>query len=37
LNGPVMVWSFGPDGLADPNIKANAGVNADNVISWGGK
>jgi prepilin-type N-terminal cleavage/methylation domain-containing protein len=30
----VMVWSFGPDGKADPNTKANQGVNKDNVLSW---
>ena len=30
----VMVWSMGPDGLADPNVPANAGVNKDNVTSW---
>ncbi|MFN7140069.1 MAG: type II secretion system protein [Limisphaerales bacterium] len=35
LNAPVMVWSFGPDGRANPSDKANAGFNADNVLSWG--
>ncbi len=30
----IMVWSFGPDGTADRNVKANAGVNKDNVINW---
>lgn len=30
----VMVWSLGPDGKADPNIKAGVGVNKDNVLSW---
>ncbi len=34
LNGPVMVWSYGPDGLADPNVAANLGVNKDNILSW---
>jgi hypothetical protein len=38
LNGPIMIWSFGPDKLADapnaPNPKANGGVNKDNVLSW---
>ncbi len=34
LNGPVMVWSAGPDKKADVNTKANAGVNKDNVLSW---
>lgn len=36
----VMVWSYGPDGgagnrdIANLPIKANAGVNKDNIISW---
>lgn len=34
VRAPVMVWSTGPDGLADPNFKATAGVNKDNVLSW---
>lgn len=34
LNSPVMIWSFGPDGLADANTKANQGVNKDNILSW---
>jgi len=29
-----MVWSLGPDGKADPNVKATQGVNKDNVLSW---
>lgn len=35
-NLPVMVWSLGPDGKADDatNIKADKGVNKDNVLSW---
>ena len=33
-NKPIMIWSFGPDGKADPTLKANQGVNKDNVISW---
>jgi prepilin-type N-terminal cleavage/methylation domain-containing protein len=35
-NTPVMVWSLGPDGwcVADPKIKANRGVNKDNILSW---
>ena len=33
-NKPVMVWSFGPDGLFNPHQKANAGVNKDNILSW---
>jgi prepilin-type N-terminal cleavage/methylation domain-containing protein len=31
---PVMVWSLGPDGLASRTVKANAGVNKDNILSW---
>jgi prepilin-type N-terminal cleavage/methylation domain-containing protein len=38
LNGPIMIWSFGPDKLADApnalNPKANGGVNKDNILSW---
>lgn len=34
LKGSVMIWSFGPDRKADPNIPANEGVNADNILSW---
>jgi prepilin-type N-terminal cleavage/methylation domain-containing protein len=30
----VMIWSAGPDRKVDPTIKANTGVNKDNVISW---
>lgn len=30
----AVVWSFGPDGRADPSRKANEGVNKDNVLSW---
>jgi len=33
-NKPVMVWSFGPDGFFNPQQKANAGVNKDNILSW---
>jgi len=33
-NGPVMVWSAGPDKMIEPMAKANAGANKDNVISW---
>ena len=35
-NTPVMVWSLGPDGLcvAGKKIKANQGVNKDNILSW---
>lgn len=34
LNHPIMIWSLGPDGKADPNTKANQGVNKDNVLGW---
>lgn len=34
LNGPVMVWSLGPDGKADSTKAANTDVNADNITSW---
>lgn len=34
LNAPVMVWSYGPDGQADPSIPADQGVNRDNILSW---
>jgi len=33
-NGGVMVWSLGPDKSLDSNIKANAGANKDNILSW---
>jgi len=33
-NGPVMVWSAGPDRMIDPNEKANKGANKDNVLGW---
>jgi prepilin-type N-terminal cleavage/methylation domain-containing protein len=34
MNGPVMVWSAGPDKLIDPAAMANVGANKDNVLSW---
>jgi len=34
FHGKVMVWSAGPDQKVDINVKANAGVNKDNVLSW---
>lgn len=34
LNGPVMIWSPGPDKGYDANSRANAGLNKDNVLSW---
>jgi prepilin-type N-terminal cleavage/methylation domain-containing protein len=33
----VMIWSLGPDGAANPALKANEKENKDNVTSWGGK
>ena len=33
-NAPVMVWSAGPDKMIDPNAKATAGANKDNILSW---
>ncbi len=37
FKGPVMIWSSGPDKKFDPNVKANLGVNKDNVLSWTSK
>ncbi len=34
FNGPVMIWSFGPDGQANPEQRADEGVNEDNILSW---
>jgi prepilin-type N-terminal cleavage/methylation domain-containing protein len=34
MNGPVTVWSAGPDKMIDPNSTANTGANKDNVLSW---
>jgi prepilin-type N-terminal cleavage/methylation domain-containing protein len=34
LKRSVMIWSFGPDGRADPSVGAKEGVNKDNVLSW---
>src|ERR1019366_912093 len=31
-NGPVMVWSAGPDKLIDPGSPANKGANKENVL-----
>jgi hypothetical protein len=35
-NSSVLVWSLGPDGdcVVDKKIKANQGVNKDNILSW---
>jgi len=34
VNDTVMVWSKGPDGRAANNVRANDGVNRDNILSW---
>ena len=34
FNGPVMVWSAGPDKKVDPNVGANQGFNKDNILNW---
>lgn len=31
---PVLIWSLGPDGKADPTIPADQGVNRDNILGW---
>lgn len=33
-NGPVMIWSAGPDATYAGDQKANAGPNRNNVLSW---
>ena len=33
-NGQFMIWSQGPDMKSANNVKANQGVNKDNVLSW---
>lgn len=30
----VFIWSFGPDGKADPKVPPGEGVNKDNILSW---
>jgi prepilin-type N-terminal cleavage/methylation domain-containing protein len=34
LNSPIMVWSLGPDGRANPAAASDAGDNRDNVLGW---
>jgi hypothetical protein len=29
-----MIWSAGPDKKFDANVKADIGVNEDNILSW---
>jgi len=33
-SSPIMIWSAGPDKKVDPNVKANVGVNKDNIVTW---
>jgi len=33
-NQTVIVWSLGPDGKVADNVKANFGVNKDNILTW---
>ena len=32
--GPVMIWSCGPDRSADTTKPAKVGTNKDNILSW---
>lgn len=34
VNSSVIVWSMGPDGMADPAAPAGAGANKDNILGW---
>ena len=34
FGGSVMVWSLGPDGQADPSVRADQAPNRDNILSW---
>ncbi|MFM2295556.1 MAG: hypothetical protein RLZZ350_1969 [Verrucomicrobiota bacterium] len=34
VNRNVMIWSLGPDKKADISVKANSGVNKDNILGW---
>ena len=34
IKGSVLVWSFGPDGQADPRGDSITGLNKDNIYSW---
>jgi len=36
VTGQVMIWSFGPDGKANPNpaVGYKGGENKDNILSW---
>ncbi|NOS70109.1 MAG: prepilin-type N-terminal cleavage/methylation domain-containing protein [Verrucomicrobia bacterium] len=32
--GQYLIWSKGPDGQASPTVKADQGVNKDNILLW---
>ncbi|HAV63233.1 MAG TPA: hypothetical protein DCY13_12815 [Verrucomicrobiales bacterium] len=34
FRGEILIWSRGPDGMADPTRPSDEGVNRDNVIDW---
>jgi prepilin-type N-terminal cleavage/methylation domain-containing protein len=34
VKAEILMWSFGPDGKADPAAGLTAGVNKDNILSW---
>lgn len=34
VTASAIVWSLGPDGMADPSARASQGANKDNVLSW---
>ena len=34
LNGPIMIWSKGPDGQAVKTDPHDKGSNKDNILSW---
>ena len=34
LNGPIMIWSFGPDQKINATVTAKDKENKDNILSW---
>lgn len=34
VRDPIAVWSLGPDRQANGNLRANQGVNEDNILTW---
>ncbi|MGC3957913.1 MAG: type II secretion system protein [Verrucomicrobiota bacterium] len=34
LRGQYLIWSRGPDGQASHTVRANQGVNKDNILGW---